>query len=93
MLQARGLGYVCNLFSVFWRLDGYYSMHTPQPDSKVQITVTLHRGHRPTFRASLCSKHRPATTRQGTIMQIISPLAPRLVATRIRIQGIMLWLR
>ncbi|KLO33146.1 DUF1365 domain-containing protein [Mycobacterium haemophilum] len=79
--------------SPFNQVDGYYSVQAPRPDSKVHITVTLHRDHRSTFMASLRGERRPATTRQVAIMQIISPLAPLLVATRIRIQGIMLWLR
>ena len=79
--------------SPFNRVDGYYLVQAPRPDSEVDITVALHRDHRPAFVANLRGQRRPATTRQVAIMQIISPLAPLVVAARIRIQGIKLWLR
>ena len=82
--------------SPFNQVDGYYSVQAPRPDRKVDITVTLRRDHRsalPEFVANLRGERRPATARQVAIMQLISPLAPLLVATRIRIQGIKLWLR
>ncbi|WP_152311319.1 DUF1365 family protein, partial [Mycobacterium tuberculosis] len=62
----------------------------------LDVTVTLHRDRRqvcPEFTATLRGQRRPATTRQIAMMQIISPLAPMVVAARIRIQGIRLWLR
>ena len=71
-------------------------MHAPRPDSEVDITVALHRDERPSFpdfTANLRGQRRPATIKQVAIMQIISPLAPLVVAARIRIQGIKLWLR
>ncbi len=79
--------------SPFNEVDGYYTVRAPRPDSEVDITVALHRDHRPAFVANLSGERRPATARQVAIMQIISPLAPLLVAIRIRIQGIKLWLR
>jgi DUF1365 family protein len=79
--------------SPFNQMDGYYLVQAPRPDSEVDITVALHRDHRPAFVANLRGERRPATTRQVAIMQIISPLAPLVVAMRIRIQGIQLWLR
>ena len=79
--------------SPFNPVDGYYLVRAPRPDNKVDITVALHRDGRPAFVANLRGQRRPATPRQVAIMQIISPLAPLMVAARIRIQGIRLWLR
>ena len=82
--------------SPFNQVDGYYLVQAPRPDSEVDITVALHRGRRPAFpefTANMRGERRPATTREIAIMQVISPLAPLLVAIRIRIQGIKLWLR
>ncbi|MBW0019757.1 MAG: DUF1365 family protein [Mycobacterium sp.] len=47
----------------------------------------------PEFIATLHGSRRPATPAQVAIMQIVSPLAPLVVSTRIRMQGIKLWLR
>ena len=82
--------------SPFNPVDGYYLVRAPRPDTEVDISVALHRDHRqafPEFTANMRGQRRPATTRQVAIMQIISPLAPFVVAARIRIQGIKLWLR
>ena len=79
--------------SPFNAVDGYYLVQAPRPDSEVDITVELHRDRAPAFTANLRGQRRPATNRQVVTMQIISPLAPLLVAIRIRIQGIKLWLR
>lgn len=79
--------------SPFNPVDGYYLVHAPRPDKEVDITVSLHRDHRPAFVANMRGERRPATTREVVIMQLVSPLAPLLVAARIRMQGIKLWLR
>jgi len=82
--------------SPFNPVDGYYLVRAPRPDTEVNISVALHRDHQqafPEFTANMRGRRRPATTRQVAIMQIISPLAPFVVAARIRIQGIKLWLR
>jgi uncharacterized protein len=82
--------------SPFNPVDGYYLVRAPRPDAEVDISVALHRDHRqtfPEFIANMRGQRRPATTGQVAIMQIISPLAPFVVAARIRIQGIKLWLR
>jgi len=79
--------------SPFFQVDGYYLVQAPRPDSEVDITVALHRDERPAFTANLHGHRRPATPKQVAIMQVVSPLAPLVVAARIRIQGIKLWLR
>jgi DUF1365 family protein len=79
--------------SPFNQVDGYYLVQAPRPDGDVDVSVALHRDRRQAFVATLRGDRRPATVRQVAIMQIISPLAPLLVAARIRIQGVKLWLR
>jgi uncharacterized protein len=79
--------------SPFNAVDGYYLVRAPRPESEVDITVELRRDRQPAFVANVRGQRRPATVRQVAIMQIISPLAPLVVATRIRVQGITLWLR
>lgn len=82
--------------SPFFSVDGYYLVQAPQPGSEVDITVALHRGEQPAFpafRANLRGQRRPATAKEVATMQIVAPLAPLVVAARIRIQGIKLWLR
>jgi DUF1365 family protein len=79
--------------SPFNAVDGSYLVQAPRPDSEVDITVELRRDRAPAFTANLRGQRRPATNRQVAIMQIVSPLAPLVVAARIRIQGIRLWLR
>jgi uncharacterized protein len=79
--------------SPFNELDGHYLVQAPRPDGEVDITVALHRDRRPPFVATLRGERRPATVRHVALMQVVSPLAPLLVAIRIRVQGIKLWLR
>ncbi|ETW23138.1 DUF1365 domain-containing protein [Mycobacterium gastri] len=82
--------------SPFNDVDGYYVVRAPRPGREVDVTVSLHRENRqdsPEFTARLRGTWRPATAKEVTIMQFISPLAPLVVAARIRIQGIKLWLR
>ena len=59
----------------------------------MSIPDQLRRDRQPAFVACMRGQRRPATVRQVAIMQIVSPLAPLVVAARIRIQGIKLWLR
>jgi DUF1365 family protein len=79
--------------SPFNAVDGYYTVRAPRPDSEVDITVALHRDLQPAFVANMHGRRRPASTWHVAIMQLISPLAPLVVAARIRIQGVKLWLR
>jgi uncharacterized protein len=79
--------------SPFNQVDGYYLVQAPRPDREVDVTVALHRERRQAFTANLRGERRPATIKQVALMQFISPLAPLVVAARIRIQGIKLWLR
>ncbi|MEM6105033.1 DUF1365 family protein [Mycobacterium sp. 050272] len=79
--------------SPFNAVDGYYLVRAPRPDDEVDITIELRRDRQPAFVANMRGKRRPASAGQVAIMQLISPLAPLVVAVRIRIQGITLWLR
>lgn len=79
--------------SPFNPVDGHYLVLAPRPEREVDIMVSLVRERRLTFTATLRGERLPATTRQVVAMQFLSPLAPLVVALRIRIQGIKLWLR
>ena len=79
--------------SPFNPVAGHYQVLAPRPDRQVDVVVSLHRNGQPTFVATLRGTRRPATVGHVARMQILSPLAPLLVALRIRIQGIALWLR
>ncbi|MGV0476369.1 DUF1365 family protein [Mycobacterium kansasii] len=82
--------------SPFNGVDGRYVVRAPRPGREVDVTVALHRdNHRafPVFNANLRGTRRPVTTKEVALMQCISPMAPLVVAARIRIQGIKLWLR
>ncbi len=79
--------------SPFNRVSGHYQVLAPRPNQKLDLVVSLHDGSKPAFVARLRGTHSPATLRHITRMQIVSPLAPLMVALRIRIQGIALWLR
>ncbi|MGA7050926.1 MAG: DUF1365 family protein, partial [Mycobacterium sp.] len=69
--------------SPFFQVGGYYLVQAPRPDTEVDITVALHRDEQPgfpEFTANLRGQRRPASITQVAIMQIISPLAPLVVA-------------
>lgn len=81
--------------SPFNDVSGRYRLHFPEPrpDGRVAVSVTLHRpGHDP-FVASLIGIAQPATSRRVIATQLRSPLAPLVVAVRIRWQGLRLWLQ
>jgi cyclopropane-fatty-acyl-phospholipid synthase len=79
--------------SPFNPVAGHYRVLAPRPDGRVDVVVSLHGNGRPAFVATLRGTRRPATVGHVARMQILSPLAPLMVALRIRIQGIRLWLR
>jgi cyclopropane-fatty-acyl-phospholipid synthase len=79
--------------SPFNPVAGHYRVLAPRPDQQVDVVVSLHDDGRPAFVATLRGTRRPATVGHVARMQILAPLAPLMVALRIRIQGIALWLR
>jgi DUF1365 family protein len=79
--------------SPFNPVDGHYLVRAPRPDRRVNVSVSLHRDNEPTFVAALHGSRRPATVARLAWLQLAAPLAPLVVAVRIRVQGIRLWLR
>lgn len=79
--------------SPFNPVAGYYQVRAPRPDRTVDISISLYQDDRPMFAATMRGAGSPATKGSVTRMQLLSPLAPWLVSTRIRLQGITLWLR
>jgi cyclopropane-fatty-acyl-phospholipid synthase len=79
--------------SPFNPVSGHYQVRAPRPDHQVDVVVSLHGQDQPAFVATLRGTRRPATIGHVAQMQILAPLAPLMVALRIRIQGIALWLR
>lgn len=81
--------------SPFNDVSGDYRLHVPAPssDGTVDVAITLHRRNQPPFVATLTGQARPLTTRRLLATQCRTPLAPLLVSTRIRIHGILLWLK
>jgi cyclopropane-fatty-acyl-phospholipid synthase len=79
--------------SPFNPVAGHYQVLAPRPDRQVDVVVSLHGDGQPAFVATLRGTRRPATVGHVARMQILSPLAPLMVALRIRIQGIALWRR
>lgn len=73
--------------------DGYYTMRLPEPGEMLDIAVTLHREGQAPFVAAVQGRRRPAS--RGTLLRTWGrhPAETLLVALRIRVQGIRLWLR
>ncbi|MYR07841.1 DUF1365 family protein [Gordonia sp. SID5947] len=81
--------------SPFNDVSGTYRLRLPppSPDGRVAVSVTLDRpGHGP-FVAALTGRARPARASSILVTQLRTPLAPLVVAARIRWHGIRLWLR
>ncbi|EME22104.1 DUF1365 domain-containing protein [Rhodococcus triatomae] len=79
--------------SPFNPVEGRYTLRVPEPGERLAVSVTLHRaGHRP-FVASVHGRRTPATATRVAGAVLRFPLAPQLVAARIRVQGVALWLR
>ena len=79
--------------SPFNDVDGYYLVRAPLPNTKVDVTISLHRDDKPAFVATLQGDRRNAGIRQIIRLQVVAPLAPLMGAMWIRIQGITLFLR
>ena len=81
--------------SPFNEVSGTYQLRVPEPDGlgRVAVSVALHRdGHDP-FIATLTGRASPVTPAAVLATQLRAPLAPLMVAARIRRQGIALWLK
>ncbi|MDQ6688672.1 MAG: FAD-dependent oxidoreductase [Actinomycetota bacterium] len=79
--------------SPFNDTSGHYDIRVPEPGERVLVSVTLKREGQPPFAATLNGVRRPATTRNQLRAAVIMPFAPLVTTTRIRLQGIKLWLR
>ena len=81
--------------SPFNDVSGRYELRVPEIDAhqRIRVSVTLTRpGHGP-FTATLSGTATPATPGRVILSQLTTPLAPLVVAARIRLHGIRLWLR
>ncbi|MEZ5209568.1 DUF1365 domain-containing protein [Gordonia sp. PP30] len=81
--------------SPFNDVSGRYRLSVPEPaaDGRVRISIVLERAETGPFFAALTGRARPATARRVLLAQVTTPLAPWVVAARIRLQGIRLWRR
>ncbi|AVM01145.1 DUF1365 domain-containing protein [Gordonia iterans] len=81
--------------SPFNDLTGHYRLHLPEPreDGRIGLSVVLERPDEEPFLATLAGRALPVTARRVALAQVTTPLAPWVVALRIRIQGIRLWLK
>lgn len=75
--------------SPFHEIEGHYEMRLPVPGDDLRIDLTYHRAGSKPFVASVRGT-RTALTRWAVVR---TAAAPRLVALRIRLQGIRLYLR
>jgi hypothetical protein len=79
--------------SPFNDVDGYYLVRAPRPDSRLNVTISLHRENQPAFVATMRGDRRKANVGEFVRLQLVAPLAPLMGALGIRVQGITLWLR
>jgi uncharacterized protein len=79
--------------SPFNEVDGYYLVRAPRPDAELNVSISLHREHKPAFVATLRGTRRTASIGQVLRLQLVAPVAPLMGAMWIRIQGITLWAR
>lgn len=81
--------------SPFNDVSGEYRLVLPEPvaDGRIRLAVVLERPDHPPFTATVIGRSEPATVRAVIRAQLRAPLAPWLVALRIRIHGIRLWAR
>ncbi|OBJ54003.1 DUF1365 family protein [Mycobacterium asiaticum] len=71
----------------------HYLVSAPQPGRAVDIRVSRHHGRRLTFTAALRGERLPAPASRIAVLHLLSPLAPLIVTTRVRMQGFKAWLR
>lgn len=79
--------------SPFNDLDGYYLVRAPRPDTSLDVSISLHREHVPSFVATLCGTRRRAGVVQLLALQLVAPVAPLMGALWIRLHGVTLWAR
>ena len=79
--------------SPFYPVDGEYQMSLPVPTDDLALTITLHRGEGRPFVATVRGRRRRASTVGVLQAAVRLPLVTLVVAGRIRVQGVKLWLR
>ena len=78
--------------SPFFPVDGRYEMQFTEPREKLELDIVLRRDDRSVFRASLVAGA-PRRVRSVIAAALRHPVPSWWVTTRIRIQGLRLWLR
>ncbi|WP_411269091.1 DUF1365 domain-containing protein [Rhodococcus sp. MTM3W5.2] len=79
--------------SPFNEVDGVYAMRLTEPSEDLDVRVVLYRDGRAPFAATMRGRRRPATAANVVRALLAAPLAPLVVAARIRVQGVRLWAR
>jgi DUF1365 family protein len=79
--------------SPFHEVEGSYEMRLPLPGEDLRVDLTYGRPGAKPFVATVRGTRVPATRRAVVVAALKHPLSTRLVAARIRVQGIRLWLR
>lgn len=93
--DACGRAEVAKAFYVspFHPVDGHYRLSLPEPDTRLGLTVVLHRpGVRP-FVARVSGRRLPASRAVLARLFLRYPLVPLAGSVRIRLEGMRLWLR
>lgn len=70
--------------SPFNEVDGRYLLRLPEPEATLTLRIALLRDRRPPFTASVTGHRVPVTTRAVLRAHLRTPLAPWLIAARIR---------
>jgi DUF1365 family protein len=77
--------------SPFYRVDGFYRMHLPEPGEHLSVTITLHPRDGSPFTASVNGARRPVTIRSLVATSVRRPLETWRVRALITRHGIALW--
>jgi DUF1365 family protein len=93
--DPRGLAETAKAFYVspFYEVAGRYTMSLPEPNEQLRLQITLHPAQGATFVASVKGQRRPAHGFSLVRMLLGRPWTAAAVSTRIRWQGIKLYLR
>lgn len=79
--------------SPFHQVEGRYEMRLPVPGDDLRVDLTYHRDGSQPFVATVRGTRSPVTTASVLRTAVRHPFSTRLVALRIRVQGIRLYLR
>ena len=79
--------------SPFNDVDGHYLINAPHPNERLDLRISLHRENHPAFVATMRGDRKAVGTAQILALQVVSPLAPKMNALSMRVQGTLLRLR